>query len=249
MPKVVLFHSFYHGVGRSNIAANMAYLLAKKGNVVGLVDAITEEPVQHSLFGLADETIHYTFNDYLWGDCSIEQASYPLNLPSISPPGQILLVPGNKPGRPSRQIIGVDDAELLHTGYQTLIDQFQLDTLLVDTYAGLGEKALVPVTVADALVIILRLNQGDYQGTGVAVEVVRQLDVPQLYLVVNEAPLTFDFEQVAAKIERLYNCEVATILPHLDQFMAMANRDIFALRYPNHPVTTALEKAASHIIA
>lgn len=249
MPKVVLFHSFYHGVGRSNIAANMAYLLAKKGKVIGLIDADTEEPVQHCLFGLPDQTIQYAFNDYLWEDSSIEQAAHALNLPSISAPGQIFLVPGNRPGhRPPRQAIDINDAERLHAAYQTLIDHFQLDALFVDTHAGINEKALVPVTAADVLVITLRLNQGDYQGTGVAVEVIRQLDVPRLYLMVNEAPLTFDFEEIKTKIESLYQCQVAAVLPHLDQMMAMANRDIFAIRYPNHPVTTALDKAASLII-
>lgn len=249
MPKVILFHSFYHGVGRSNIAANMAYLLAKKGMTIGLIDADTEEPVQHCLFGLTDQNIHYAFNDYLWGDCSIEQAAHELTIKSISPPGRILLVPGNRPGhRLPRQLISVDDAELLHTGYQTLINHFQLDILFIDTHAGISEKALVPVTVADVLAITLRLNQGDYQGTGVAIEVIRQLDVQRLYLIVNEAPLTFDFEEIKTKIESLYQCQVAAVLPHLDQMMAMANRDIFAIRYPNHPVTTALDKAASLII-
>ncbi|HRV95029.1 MAG TPA: MinD/ParA family protein [Anaerolineae bacterium] len=250
MPKVILFHSFYHGVGRSNIAANMAYLLAKKGKAIGLIDADTDEPVQHCLFGLADEKINYAFNDYLWGDCSIEQAAHPLTIASIPLPGQIHLIPGNRPGHhPPRQLSGVNDAELLHSGYQTLIDNFQLDALFIDTHAGISEKALVPVTVADVLVIILRLNQGDYQGTGVAVEVVRQLDVERLYLIVNEAPLTFDFEEIKTKIETTYRCDVAAILPYLDQMMAMANRDIFAIRYPHHPVTTALDQAASLIVA
>ncbi|MCB0195338.1 MAG: AAA family ATPase [Anaerolineae bacterium] len=243
MPKIIVFHSFYHGVGRSNIAANVAYVLAKQGKSIGLIDADTKNPVQHHLFGLDNEDIQYTFNDYLWGNCTIEQTAHRLPLDSI--PGKIFLTPGNTTqGHSPREVREVKDAELLNVGYQTLIDTFNFDALLIDTHPGVSEKALVSVTVADVLVIILRLNQSDYQGTGITVDIVRELSVPKVFLIVNEAPSNFDFDEIKSKMENIYQCEVAAILPHLDPIMALANCDIFAKRYPYHTVTDSLNKAA-----
>ena len=226
----------------------MAYLLAKQGKCIGLVDADTKNPVQHDLFGLANKDIRYTFNDYLWGNCSIEQTAHPLALDSV--PGKIFLIPGNTTqGYPPREVSEVKDAELLNVGYQRLIDLFNFDALLIDTHPGVSEKALVSVTVADVLVIILRLNQSDYQGTGITVDIVRELSVPNIFLMVNEAPTNFDFDEIKAKMQDIYQCDVAAILPHLDPMMALANCDIFARRYPYHAVTDSLNTAAKRIVS
>jgi hypothetical protein len=39
------------------------------------------------------------------------------------------------------------------------------------------------------------------------------------------------------------------MLPHSDEMMALASAGIFALRYPHHPVTTALKQAAASLAA
>ena len=71
--------------------------------------------------------------------------------------------------------------------------------------------------------------------------------MPQLFLIVNEAPTNFNFDEIKAKMEDTYQCEVAAVLPYVDQMMALGNRDIFAMRYPRHPMTATLDKAATLI--
>ena len=97
--------------------------------------------------------------------------------------------------------------------------------------------------------IILRLDQQDYQGTGVTVEVARKLDVPRLLLIVNKVPSVFDAADVKAQVEQTYNCEVAAVLPHADEMMTLASSGIFVLRYPNHPITAALKQVAAMLLA
>jgi hypothetical protein len=41
---------------------------------------------------------------------------------------------------------------------------------------------------------------------------------------------------------------VAAVLPHSDELMALASTGIFALRYPDHPVTTALKQVAATLV-
>lgn len=96
--------------------------------------------------------------------------------------------------------------------------------------------------------IILRPDQQDYQGTGVTIEVARQLDVPRLLLVVNKVPAPLDLADVKMRIETTYNAEVATVLPHSDELMLLASASIFVLQYPQHPVTAAYQQLAAKLM-
>jgi MinD-like ATPase involved in chromosome partitioning or flagellar assembly len=250
MPETVLFYSSHHGVGRSNIAANLAFLLAAEGQRVGIIDADMRSPAVHYLFRLNEAEITYTFNDYLEGKCNIEDAAYDIT-PRLEArvSGRIFLVPSlSQVGEPVEQLANIQDAELLNIGCQRLVKSFNLDAVLIDTQPGVNEKALIAVTVSDILVVILRLNQRDYQDTSVAVDIIRQLDIPRILLIINEAPKTFDFNRIKAEVERIYKCEVAAILPYVEEIMILANQDIFALRYPNHPLTTMLKQVTAKLV-
>ena len=43
--------------------------------------------------------------------------------------------------------------------------------------------------------------------------------------------------------------EVAAVLPHSDEMMALASAGLFALRYPDHPITTALKQVTARLAA
>ncbi len=120
---------------------------------------------------------------------------------------------------------------------------------MIDTHPGLNEETLLSIAISDALAIILRPDQQDYQGTSVTVEVARKLDVPRLVLVVSKVPAVFDMANVKARVEQTYHCDVAAVLPHSDEMMVLASAGIFALRYPDHPVTAALKQGAAMLVA
>jgi MinD-like ATPase involved in chromosome partitioning or flagellar assembly len=141
------------------------------------------------------------------------------------------------------------DVSVLRDGVHEAIDALKLDVLMIDTHPGLNEETLLSIAISDALVIILRPDQQDYQGTSVTVEVARKLDVPRLVLVVNKAPALFDPLDVRTRVQKTYDCEVAAVLPHADEMMALASSGLFALRYPAHPITVALRQVASTLVA
>jgi MinD-like ATPase involved in chromosome partitioning or flagellar assembly len=141
------------------------------------------------------------------------------------------------------------DVGLLNDGFQRLLLDLDLDVLMIDTHPGLNEETLLSIAISDALAIILRPDNQDYQGTGVTVEIARKLDVPNLVLVVNKVPQIFDFAAVQQRVEQTYDCEVGAILPHSDEMMALASAGIFVLRYPDNPITAHLERLAARLIA
>lgn len=125
-------------------------------------------------------------------------------------------------------------------GFHDLIQNLHLDFLLIDTHPGLNEEILLSIALSDTLVIILRPDQQDIQGTGGTVQVARQLGVPEMTIVVNKLPYAFDPEDVKLHVEQTYQCPVSAVLLHSDEIMTLASSSIFALRFPDDPVTKLL---------
>jgi septum site-determining protein MinD len=251
MAKIISIHSFRGGTGKSNTTANISALLAAEGQRVGVIDTDIQSPGIHVLFGLDETAIAHSLNDYLWGKCEIEQTAYDVTSglgPQIR--GQVFLIPSSiKAGEIAKVLREGYDVGLLNEGYHRLVEELDLDVLMIDTHPGLNEETLLSIAISDALAIIMRPDHQDYQGTSVTIEVARKLEVPRLLLVVNKAPTIYDPAEMKARIEQTYSCEVAAVLPHSDELMILASAGIFALRYPDHPVTAAYRQIAARLIA
>jgi MinD-like ATPase involved in chromosome partitioning or flagellar assembly len=251
MTKIISVHSFRGGTGKSNTTANVATLLAAEGRCVGVVDTDIQSPGIHVLFGMDETDMVHSLNDYLWGKCAIEDTAHDVTGRVGAPiKGQIFLIPSSiKAGEIARVLREGYDVSLLNDGFQSLIDALNLDVLMIDTHPGLNEETLLSIAISDSLAIIMRPDNQDYQGTGVTVEVARKLDVPRMVLVVNKVPAVFDPAAVKTRVEQTYNCEVAAVLPHSDEMMALASSGIFALRYSTHPITAALKQLATRLVS
>jgi MinD-like ATPase involved in chromosome partitioning or flagellar assembly len=251
MSKIISIHSFRGGTGKSNTTANVASLLAMEGRRVGVIDTDIQSPGIHVLFGLHEEEMIHSLNDYLWGKCDIEQTAHDVT-PGLGADikGRVFLIPSSiKVGEIARVLREGYDVGLLNDGFHGLVEVLGLDVLMIDTHPGLNEETLLSIAISDALGIILRPDQQDYQGTGVTVEVARKLDVPRMVLIVNKVPSVFDLAEVKSQVEQTYDCEVAAVLPHSDEMMTLASAGIFALRYPDHPMTATLKQLTTKLVA
>jgi len=250
MAQIISIHSFRGGTGKSNTAANLSALLAMEGKRVGVIDTDIQSPGIHVLFGLREEDMTHALNDYLWGKCRIEQAALDVT-PRLKADlqGRIFLTPSSiKAGEIARVLREGYDVGLLNDGFRELINKLKLDVLVIDTHPGLNEETLLSIAISDVLVIVMRPDQQDYQGTGVTVDVARKLDVPRMKLIVNKVPACFDPAGVQAQVEQTYGCEVAAVLPHSDEMMILASAGIFVLRYPDHQITASLKQALAKLL-
>lgn len=251
MSLIVSVHSFRGGTGKSNTTANIAAQMAARGLRVGVVDTDIQSPGIHVIFNLDESRIRYSLNAYLWGKCKIEQTAHDVtDHLGGSVPGKVYLIPSSiKPGEITRILREGYDPEKLNEGFRDLIERVKLDALLIDTHPGLNEETLLSLALSDVMVIILRPDQQDYQGTGVTVEVARRLSVPRLLMVVNKLPQSFSREQVRAQVEQTYKAEVAAMLPHSDEMMTLASAGIFSLKYPTHPMSGEYKLLVDKILA
>ncbi len=253
MSKIVSIHSFRGGTGKSNISANVAAQLAKDGNRVGVVDTDINSPGIHVLFGMDEEKMTRSLNDYLWDKCAIEEAAYPVGARIgqglvFTIGGEIYLVPSSiRAGDITRVLREGYDVSLLNDGFDALIDKLNLDYLVIDTHPGLNEETLLSVAISDVLIIILRPDQQDFQGTAVTVDIARKLEVPNLFLVINKALTSYDFDALRKQVEEIYDAKVAAILPLSEDVARMQSADIFSLRFPDHAFSQSIRNIVALI--
>ncbi|MCB2179519.1 MinD/ParA family protein [bacterium] len=251
MSRIISIHSYRGGTGKSNTTANLAALFAMQGLRVGVVDTDIQSPGIHALFGLDDSEFVHSLNDYLWGLCNIQDAAYKVtDRVETEISGEIYLIPSSlKPGEIARVLREGYDVGLLDAGFQELIDTLDLDILLIDTHPGLNEETLLSIAISDNVILILRPDTQDYQGTSVTVEVARKLDVRDLMLVVNKVPDVFDFDQIKRTVEKTYNTEVAALIPHSDEMMILGSSSLFVVKYPDNIVTKALKQVVEKVLS
>ena len=253
--QIVAVHSFRGGTGKSNLTSNLAISVAKQGKRVAIIDTDLQSPGIHVLFGLDDETVERTLNDYLWGLCNLHEAAYNLShiLPKqpsgSTPDGAIYLIPASTKANDITRILREGfHQETLLDGFSEIIRDLQLDFLFIDTHPGINEETLQALTVCSLLVVVLRPDYQDYQGTSVLVELARMLSVSDMMLVVNKALPTFDVVAYRQQLEAAYDVSVAEILPFSEEMMHLASSEIFSVRYPNHPFAKAVDAIGKQIV-
>ena len=256
MAKTISIHSFRGGTGKSNTTANLAVLIAAAGHRVGVVDTDIQSPGIHVIFARPASEIHYALNDYLWGQCRIEQAAYDVTPSAIGRADperdrpRLFLIPSSiETGAIARVLREGYDVSLLNEGFQRLISELNLDYLLIDTHPGVNEETLLSIAVSDQFVLILRPDNQDFQGTSVTVELARRLDVHDILVVLNKVPSSANTEELCRHVAAVYGAPVVGALPLCEEIAELASGGIFVNRYPDHPVTKKLRAIADRLMS
>ena len=256
MTKVVSIHSFRGGTGKSNATANLGVLIARAGNRVGIVDTDIQSPGVHVLFRFKESDVKFALNDYLWGNCTIDQAAYDVTKTAIGSANsdderpKLFLIPASiKTGEIGRVLKDGYDVGLLNDGFKKLASELKLDYLLIDTHPGVNEETLLSIVVSDMLILVLRPDSQDFQGTSVTLELARRLDARNISLIVNKVPPGMDRDVLKEKVESSYDAKVLAMAPLNHEIVRLASNGLFVNHYPEHPFTRELQQVANTIIA
>ena len=193
--KIVSIHSFRGGTGKSNTTANLAALAALAGKRVAIVDTDIQSPGIHVLFGLDEVKMGKTLNQFLRGECSIKEVALNIGENVGESEGRqkligkdIWLIPSSINGNEIRKVLQSGyDANKLNEGLQNIIKDLELDYLFIDTHPGINDETLLSLAISDVLVLLMRPDNQDYQGTAVTIDIARMLDVPHLFVAVNKS--------------------------------------------------------------
>ncbi len=256
MGKIISTHSFRGGTGKSNTTANIAALTAKAGYRVGVIDTDIQSPGIHVLFQLKHSNIQHSLNDFLWNKCRVEQAAYDvtphvLGRESVADEkAKLYLIPSSiRTGEIARILREGYDVRRLNDGFQDLVKELQLDFLFIDTHPGVNEETLLSIAVSDALILMVRPDQQDFQGTAVTVELARKLEVPDMFMVVNKVPPGTDTAALKHQVQEMFEVDVAAALPLSIEMAKIASGDLFCNRFPEHELTKDLHKVLQRLLS
>ncbi|HIK45778.1 MAG TPA: MinD/ParA family protein [Leptolyngbyaceae cyanobacterium M65_K2018_010] len=253
MGQIISVHSFRGGTGKSNLVANLSVALAAQGKRIAVVDTDIQSPGIHVLFNLDLKQVNHTLNDYLLGRCSVEAPvfdvtqSLPPERSQVIPRrgGAIYLIPSSMKVDEITTILSEGyDIGLLTQAFQQLLQHLKLDYVLIDTHPGFNEETLLSIGLSDALVVILRTDQQDFQGTALTVRVAKRLNVPKLGLVVNKLLPDFNPQEVKTSMEKTFEAPVVGVLPLETDMIRLASRDLFYLKFPGHPLSQQIHHLA-----
>src|SRR6185436_1408188 len=101
--------------------------------------------------------------------------------------------------------------------------------------------------VSDVLVLLLRPDNQDFQGTAVTVELARRLDASMM-AIVNKIPPGMDRHALKQHVEDAYKIKVAALLPLNAEIVQVASGGLFINQYPEHPFTRELKIASMRLM-
>ncbi len=119
----------------------------------------------------------------------------------------------------------------------------------MDTHPGLGEETLLSLALSDRLLVLLRPDRQDYQGTSVTMKVATQLSVPRISVCINKAPRILPDNSLRRKVEEAYGYPVDGIFAHYDEMMNLGSDGLFVQRYPEHPFTKKMVRLVENILS
>jgi MinD-like ATPase involved in chromosome partitioning or flagellar assembly len=256
MVDIVSVHSFRGGTGKSNLAANLAVQIATSGKRVGIVDTDVQSPGIHALFGFNERNLTHALNDFLWDRVSIEECAYPVSEQAVQDASRaylrdldLFLIPSSMQTNEIARILQDGyDVSRLNDGFAEMVETLNLDVLIIDTHPGLNEETLLSVAISNALLIVMRPDEQDYQGTAVTVDIARKLEVPRIRLAVNKVPSKLDVAKLRSSISTTYSVPVAGILPLSEDVALNASHHIFSMVQPDHAWSRTVRGIAQSLL-
>jgi septum site-determining protein MinD len=244
--KIITITSFRRGTGKTNLLASLAALAAQGGYNTLLVDTAFRSPGLHTLYKVKPEGA--TLTDCLMDNLDFQQALVKIRDRTFS--GQLYLLPASESVQYITQLLKKGyDFNQFRKNFLTLRKNLNLDLIFIDTQSGLNEDNLVLLALSDVVLVLMRTDQQEFQGTAVMVDLVKHLEIPKLRLLVNDLPDIYDPREFARDIRETHQCPVAAVLPHVSEMMSLGSRAVFALEYPNHHARKQLEDLLDDLIS
>lgn len=250
MPKIICIHSYRGGTGKSNLTANIATALAMEGHRVGVVDTDIQSPGVHFIFGLEEEDLHKTLNNFLWGQCNPVEVAHDVTAEAIAAVGgKLFLFPASMKLEDITKILNEGyDFKLLHFGFRQFVKRLDLDYLIVDSHPGLNRETLLTFAVSNLVILILRPDRQDFQGTAVTVDIAQKLNTNKLALVINKALASMDLVALRQRVEGIYNLPVIGLFTLSEDMMRLGSKNVFYLQYPKHPLSDEVHRLIKQIL-
>lgn len=248
MKGVITFHSPRGGTGKSTISSSFATKLALMGNRVLIVDTDIKSPGIHALFGLNENNLDITLNDYLDGLCDIEDCIYDISEMANLSDHNLFITPASiKKESISKTLKEKDNSRKLQLAFRELFEKFELDFIVVDTHPGMNENVLVAGELSDHFFMILRPDNQDYQSINVSKEIYHKLDF-NTSLIVNQIVPSINTLQLNKQLKNKFKIDDIFFFKFDINILSNQSKKIFILKSPYSDFSKQIKKLCDFVL-
>ena len=250
-------HSFKGGTGKTNLSANTALALAKRGWNVALFDFDFRAPSLNALF--QRNGIKYWINDWLAGKCELNELLIDLSA-EFQTKGQFQVGFTNPSSRAINDMVqhGMDEEwqarvlQLVLDGKELLFERHHVNFQIFDTSPGFAMSSINAILAADELILVIKMDQLDIVGTQHLIQgVYNQVLGRKPELIINKVPCSMlqtqeDYSKLQAEIGKKLGINVIAVIPCFCEVMENMGRSLFFNKNPTHQFSQSIAQLATH---
>jgi cell division ATPase MinD, archaeal len=233
MVRVYTIASGKGGTGKTTVSVNLGTMLAQLGKETYLMDADIGMANVGLILGLQDAPV--TLHEVLAGKNTIDEGIY-------NGPAGLKVIPSGI----SLQGFQQADPDKIRDVLSEIVKR--CDYLLIDAPAGISKDGVVPLAVADEVILVVNPELSsivDALKTKILTEVVGG---HVLGTIVNRVDADTS-EAVSAKMEKVLGVKVLGIIPEDPNVRkAAAGRAPIVIKYPDSAASKAIKKIASGLV-
>ena len=255
MRKIVAFHSYKGGTGKTLFSINLATMYASKGKKVCLFDLDFRAPSLHTAF--KTDGIEYWLNDYLNGICEVEKVMIDLSQ-SHARRGELSVGLANPSTEAIREMSAKDRKwEMKALGRllslkTTLLNDMEFDYVILDTSPGLQYSSINAIVSADVALVVTGMDASDREGTKRMVQELYDLFEKKAGILVNKVLADLISSEGAKRklrkqLEATYGLPVLEMIPCFCDILRAGGTYIFTEEMPEHLFTKIIGRIATKI--
>jgi septum site-determining protein MinD len=255
MGKIIAFHSYKGGTGKTLLSVNLAATYAKRGKSVCLFDLDFRAPSLHATF--VSEGVECWLNEYLNGTCDIKRVLIDLS-PQHGNGGKFYTGLANPTTEAIRDMSSKDRKwEMRALGRlmslkNSLLNDMHLDYLIFDTSPGLQYSSINAIVSADVALVVTTLDTSDIKGTQRMTRELYDLFEKKTGILLNKVPaemLTSGAQKKSlyGKLNSIHTLPILEIIPCFCDILRASGTRIFAEEKPDHPFSRTIEKLTTKI--
>ena len=255
MGKIIAFHSYKGGTGKTLLSINLAATYAKNGKRVCLLDLDFRAPSLHAAF--KTNNAEYWLNDYLNGACEIKRVLIDLTQ-TYAKTGKFLVGLANPTTEAIREMSAKDRKwEMKALGRllslkTSLLNDMQLDYIIFDTSPGLQYSSINAIVSADVVLVVTSIDASDIKGTQRMINELYDLFEKKTGIIMNKIPAEIlssktEAENPFKQLMDIYGLSTLWVIPCFCDILRAGGTHVFAIEKPEHPLVQTLEKIATKV--
>lgn len=255
MGKIVAFHSYKGGTGKTLLSVNLATMYAGRGKKVCLFDLDFRAPSLHAAFKTNDT--EYWLNDYLNGVCDVKRVLIDLSQ-RRERKGELLVGLANPSTDAIREMSAKDRKwEMKALGRllalkNSLLNEMEFDYLMCDTSPGLQYSSINAIVSADVALVVTTIDASDIEGTQRMTHELYDLFEKKTGIVMNKVPAEIVSSKTGKRnlrkqLETIYGLPILGMIPCFCDVLRAGGTYIFTEEKPEHLFTKIVGKIATKI--